>query len=85
MKTVLMRQVKFWYALAAVFLTLMLAVALNVIYTNRVAAQGNKQWCSIIVTLDDSYRKTPPTTETGKKIAADMHRLRSQFKCDQIE
>jgi hypothetical protein len=84
-RNLLVRQVKFWYALTAVFLTLMLAVALNVIYTNRVAAQSNKQWCSIIVTLDNSYRKTPPASETGKKIASDMHRLRDEFKCGDIE
>ena len=85
MKNLLVRQVKFWYALAAVFLTLMLATILNVIYTNRIAAQSEKHWCSIIVTLDDSYRKTPPTTEIGKKIATDMHRLREQFKCSDID
>ena len=42
---------------------------------------SERAWCSVIITLDDSYRETPPTTPAGKNVAEGIARLRTQFRC----
>jgi type II secretory pathway component PulK len=42
---------------------------------------SERTWCSVIITLDDSYRETPPSTSAGKNVAEGIARLRTQFRC----
>ena len=70
-----------WYLLLVIY-TSMMAMALgSIVYANHVATRSAQQWCSVINTIDDAYRAQPPTTPTGKKIAAEMHELRTNLRC----
>lgn len=70
-----------WELLAVSFVCAFLAAGGSMIYANRVARESERKWCGIVATLDDAYRVTPPRTPAGQKIAADIHRLRSEFGC----
>ena len=55
--------------------------ALAVTISLRVQDSQTRKFCSIVVAQDDAYATTPPTTPTGKKIAAAMHKLRRDLHC----
>jgi len=59
----------------------LLAIANSIFYTDHVAEQNERKWCALVSQLDDAYRQQPPTTVTGRHIAADIHTLRIQFGC----
>lgn len=50
-------------------------------YTNYVDRRSNGAWCGVVALFDDTYREEPPTTETGKRLAAEFPNLRKTFKC----
>jgi hypothetical protein len=71
-------------AVYAGVLALVLAVVLGgleIWYSNHVARESNRAWCSLIDTLDDTYRQQPPTTPTGEQVAAEVHALRLRLGC----
>jgi hypothetical protein len=35
----------------------------------------------LVNTLDDTYRQQPPTTPTGRQVAAEIHALRVRLGC----
>lgn len=37
--------------------------------------------CEVIVLSDDAYRSYPPSTPTGRQVAAAMSRLRAKYHC----
>ena len=43
--------------------------------------QSQRQICGLIVTLDDVYRSTPPTTATGRNFATQLHIYRVSLGC----
>lgn len=54
---------------------------LAVVISLHSQAESERKWCSVVGTIDGSYRQSPPTTATGKKLAADMARLRRELHC----
>lgn len=84
-----------WYPLAVLFATMILLTAANILYTNRVdhrrevatersiaeVSRINHEWCSLLITLDDTYQATPPTNPTGINIAASIRNLRTELGC----
>jgi hypothetical protein len=70
-----------WHMMVVSFVCAFLAAAAAMLYANRVAAESERKWCGVVVTLDDAYRVTPPQTPTGRQIAADVRRLRGEFGC----
>lgn len=50
-------------------------------YTNYVDRSSNRLWCGMIVLFDDTYKKSPPPTPTGRILADEFRRLRSSFDC----
>ncbi|MFG3418753.1 hypothetical protein [Micromonospora sp. NPDC048063] len=70
-----------WHMLAVGFVCAFLAAASAMVYANRVARDSERKWCSLIATMDDAYRTTPPQTPAGRKIANDIRRLRNDFHC----
>jgi hypothetical protein len=44
-------------------------------------AESERKWCSVVGTLDDSYRRQPPTTPTGMSVAKSIHDLRRELHC----
>lgn len=77
-----------WWTLAvSVALLIVLGVG-GVLYTNRTVSQQDKlerandqRWCKLLTTLDDAYQSTPPQSETGRRLAADIHALRAELGC----
>jgi hypothetical protein len=57
-----------------VFATLA-AVGVNITYTKQSVVKSNHQWCELLKTLDEAYGQTPPQSETGRKVAEEIHRL----------
>lgn len=52
-----------------------------VIVATRVDTSSNRRWCSLVSTLDDAYTANPPATLTGRRVAEQIHELRSEFGC----
>ena len=50
-------------------------------YANYAISQNQQQWCEIVTTLDNSYRKNPPTAPVQQHLAVEFARLRAQFGC----
>ena len=86
------QRVALWYAVVMVFLSIGVAVGVNIWYTQRVAAasraaneetvrETSQKWCKIVTTLDNAYRAQPPTSPTGRQLAQDMHQLRIDLDC----
>lgn len=85
--------VRFGYAVVVAFFAC-LAIALSgVLYTNHVQhvadrrstaerADSDRRWCALLTELDNAYKGPPaPTTELGRKVAAEIHQLRESFRC----
>lgn len=58
-----------------------IAAVVCIVYTGVVDRESNQQWCALVVLLDDTYSRTPPTTEVGRQVAQTMHTLRNRFEC----
>lgn len=75
------RVVGTWYrvtalmVVSATFSGLALALALHA------NAESDRKWCSIVGTLDESWRESPPTSPSGKNLAGDIRRLREELRC----
>lgn len=70
-----------WELLAVSFVCAFLAAGASMVYANKVARDSERKWCGIVSTMDDAYRATPPRSPAGRKVAADIAQLRSQFGC----
>jgi hypothetical protein len=70
-----------WVALVTVFITCLAMNVGSLIYANNVARRSAQQWCSVVITIDDSYKDVPPQTPVGKKLAGEMHELRTKLEC----
>lgn len=58
------------------------ALVLNGAFTVWTVSESQHRWCSTITTLDKADRKAPkPTSQFGRNLVADFHRLRSEFGC----
>jgi len=69
------------WSLVMVLFFAVLVGAGSVVYSNHVAAESQRKWCSLISTMDEAYSATPPTTEIGRKLARDIKSLRAEFDC----
>lgn len=80
-KTASHRPRRDWYErLVLVASSLVLAVG-AVLIALHVNSESDRKWCSVVETIDSSYRESPPQTPTGKKLAADMAELRRSLHC----
>ena len=70
-----------WQVLVACLLAAVVSAGTAMAYANRVARQSERQWCGLVVTLDDAYTESPPQTPAGIKIARDVALLRARFGC----
>jgi hypothetical protein len=85
--------IRFGYAIVVAFIAVVAIAFASVIYTNHVQQQADKRstaeraesdrrWCSLLTELDNAYKGPPaPTTEIGRKVAAEVHQLRESFRC----
>jgi hypothetical protein len=70
------------YALIVMMITTCIMLTLSIVYTNHVEHQSEHTWCTLMTTLDNTYRANPPTTPTGVQVAQSVHQLVVEFGCD---
>lgn len=70
-----------WYLLVVIYVSMAALVFANTLYTNNVAESNARKWCHLLVTLDEAYKATPPRTDTGQRVADDIHNLRADLRC----
>lgn len=60
----------------------LLAVGVNLWYTNRVSHQSERKWCGLLVLIDDANKTAPPPqNETVAKYRQAIHQLRQDYRC----
>jgi hypothetical protein len=69
------------YLLVALFTSQLALVAGDVQYGTWRAARADQRWCAVIISVDNTLTETPPTTESGRAYAANMHKLRIDLGC----
>lgn len=81
------------YTWAAVLLSSITLPVLALLVSLHVSSQSvrreeqarrasEKAMCAVIITQDDVYRESPPSTGTGKRVAEGMANLRQAYRCD---
>lgn len=84
-----------WYAVAVVAVVAALfvvAVVVNVAYTQRVSERADRRqaelrvqqdlrWCALFALMDPTG--APPTTERGERVQTQILRLRKEFHCEE--
>lgn len=70
-----------WYHWAAMLASSLLAAGGAVLISVHVNTESDRKWCSIVETLDSSYRQSPPTTPSGRNVAANIAELRRSLNC----
>lgn len=63
-----------WFAVLAL-------VACGLYWQDTRDQARQREICGLIITFDDAYRQTPPTTALGRHIAAEMHAYRAGLGC----
>jgi len=87
------KAIRVWYAMTVTCVVLIAFAAASVLYANQRAErserraeqidrESNRRWCALLSTYDEAYREAPPVTKTGKTLATEVARLRTQFGCD---
>lgn len=71
-----------WYSLVALFVSMLMLTGASLLYANYVATKSTQRFCSIVITLNDTYKQQPPQTETGRKFVRDMAKLERDLKCE---
>lgn len=72
---------RFAYPLAAVFISMFVAVGASIWYTTNAVNRSNQTWCELVGGLDKQYQKTPPPTANGKVFAVQIHHISIKFHC----
>lgn len=86
--------VRFWYAITVAFVACLVTAIASVGYASWVNTESQKRseqarvesdrrWCALLADIGDSQRAVPPKTESGKRFAAEIDRLRREFGCQQ--
>lgn len=58
-----------------------LLIAVGLYFVDQRDADRQRDICGLIVLFDDAYRAQPPTTSTGRRVAAEMHAYRERIGC----
>lgn len=70
-----------WYWWAAMLASSLATGAAALLVAVHVNAESDRKWCSVVGTLDDAWSETPPTTASGRNLAADIAELRRRLNC----
>lgn len=70
-----------WYSLIVLVAAMLLTAGTAIWYADRTAQESERQWCSVVTTLDTAYRESPPTSPLGRQLAAAFADLRREFGC----
>lgn len=72
------------WSLLIAFASVLAVTFSGIAYSNYVARENNRKWCSVLITIDDAYAealKNPNISPSGRRIGEEFHRLRVQFGC----
>jgi hypothetical protein len=69
------------YSLIMTYVSCVVIAVGAVLYANYVDRNSNRQWCDLVVPLDQAYTSQVPTTELGRTVARAIHRIRDSFEC----
>jgi nitrate reductase assembly molybdenum cofactor insertion protein NarJ len=70
-----------WYILVAIYVSMFAMGVATLLYANHVATENSRKWCHLLVTLDEAYQQTPPQSPAGRRVADDIHHLRTDLHC----
>lgn len=87
-KTIAGQRQPLWYSLVAILVSGML-LGITSLYLSKRAGdvaqqqrrESERQWCELLITLDNAYNKTPPRSSNAVNVAQEIHRLRLKFEC----
>lgn len=65
----------------AMFMAMLILWGITVWYIDKKEKERDAEWCELIVTFDNAYKTSPPTSETGKRIAELMDARRRSLGC----
>lgn len=69
------------YMVAIAFTSTLIGSGASLAVAWRANEESDKKWCSVVVTLDNAWHEAPPTTKSGKNLAADISALRKSLHC----
>jgi hypothetical protein len=72
---------KAWYSIAVACVSSIAMGVIAIQYADHVDKKSNRQWCQVVITLDDAYTANPPQTPAGQALASEMKRMRHDFDC----
>lgn len=77
-----------WYLLATIVISILVLSVCGVGYTTYVDGkrakaerQADRNWCTLLTTLDEAYSAVPPSTELGRRVAKAIKDLRNELRC----
>ena len=70
-----------WYQILIIFLIQVVLTIGAISFAVWLDRRNAQRWCDVVITLDRAYRATPPQTDTGRKLASDIARLRADLSC----
>jgi hypothetical protein len=70
------------YLLIMIYLSMFVMMISTMLYARHISNDSNKKWCGILSVYHDAYnRNSPPATQAGKDIQAQLEKLYRDFKC----
>lgn len=73
--------IRLWYAVFISFVACIAVAIASVSYSGYVQRRNDQRWCSLFVQLTDAQQAAPPASESGRRFAAELMRLRNEFHC----
>jgi hypothetical protein len=70
-----------WYIVLAIFLSSVSTGAVAVVIALNAQSESERKLCGIVVAQDDAYSQTTPSTETGRRLADALGKLRRDLHC----
>lgn len=72
-----------WYVLVAILASSLATGALALVIALKANAESDRKLCGIVTAQDDAYSQTTPATETGRRLAQALDKLRRDLHCPQ--
>lgn len=69
-------------AVVCLFLINLVLIGSAYLLISRQVADQQQRWCAVLSTIDQADQHAPPPrTLYGRRLAADFHNLRGEFRC----
>lgn len=70
-----------WYGLLACLVSMVAIASATVVISDRTARESEQKWCRVLTVMTDSWKAAPPPSESGRRLAVEIARLRAEFGC----